>query len=269
MVSRQIELDSSELRVLDTGDGPPLLFVHGFPLDHSMWSGQLDDFARDYRVLAPDLPGFGQSSPILAPEYTMEMFADDLAAMLDRLAIDDSVIFCGLSMGGYVAWQFWHRHRERLRALIVCDSRAAADSPEVARGRSYMAERVLEQGSTSVADEMLTKLFASETVAAKPKFVGHTLDVMKSTRRETIASAQRGMAIRPDMTSHLDQIQVPSLLLAGEQDVISTPREMDSLAKRMPIGEFATIPNAGHLAPLERPDVANGLMRSFLEKVVA
>ena len=228
-----------------------------------MWSGQRNHFADRYRVLAPDLPGFGQSSPI-SGVYSMRQFADDLAELLGALEISDPVIFCGLSMGGYIGWQFWQHHRERLAALIMCDTRAAADSAEVARGRRYMAEQVLSNGIGSIAEDMSSKLFAPSTLEQAPAFLQPTQEVMRSTRPQTIAAAQRGMADRDDATGLLPQIDRPSLLIAGQHDVISTPDEMQSIAEQIPGAQFQMVPDAGHLAPMERPEVVNGIIDEFL-----
>jgi 3-oxoadipate enol-lactonase len=140
----KISVGDVALSYVDRGTGIPLLLVHGFPLDHSMWSHQIEELSSFGRVLAPDLRGFGQSG-VTEGTVTMERFADDLAALLDAVGVGEPVVFCGLSMGGYIGWQFWKRHPSRLRALVLCDSRAAADSAEGARARRQSAEKVLSQ----------------------------------------------------------------------------------------------------------------------------
>ena len=123
---RNIQVNGVQFRVADEGLGPVILFVHGFPLNHSMWQAQIEEFSRTHRVIAPDLRGFGGTDGALY-SVSMEQFADDLAELLDALAVEGPVIFCGLSMGGYIAWQFTQRHRNRISKLIVCDTRAAAE----------------------------------------------------------------------------------------------------------------------------------------------
>ena len=159
---RTISLADIDLAVEDRGSGPVLLFVHGFPLDHTMWRWQIDEFSARYRVLAPDLRGFG-SSTLGDGQVTMRRYADDLAAMLDRLNVREKVIFIGLSMGGYVAWQFWQKYADRLAGLILCDTRAVADTPQAKAGRAELAARVKSEGPQAAADAMLPKLFASQT----------------------------------------------------------------------------------------------------------
>jgi pimeloyl-ACP methyl ester carboxylesterase len=225
-----------------------------------MWAGQLDALSRSWRVIAPDLRGFGRSD-VTSGTVTTEQFADDLAALLDVLAIRESIVFAGLSMGGYIAWQFWQRHVARLGALILCDTRAAADTPETARGRLVSAEQVLSQGLQGLADTMLGKMFAEETVRTQPDIVAATRRVMLGTSPEGVAAALRGMAARPDMTSVLSRINVPTLLMCGEHDIISPSSEMRGIAAAIPNARFIEIPHAGHLSPLEQPQFVNSAIQ--------
>ena len=135
------------------------LFVHGFPLDHSMWRFQFDEFAKRNRVICPDLAGFG-ASPASQTPTSMKSFAQDLVALLDVLNVSQPVVYCGLSMGGYIGWQFWKHHRDRLSHLVACDTRAANDAPEVARARKIAAQTVRKTGSQPVADAMVERLFS-------------------------------------------------------------------------------------------------------------
>jgi pimeloyl-ACP methyl ester carboxylesterase len=258
-----ISVGDISLNVVDQGRGKPLVLVHGFPLDHTMWEHQINDLAGVCRVIAPDLRGFGASG-VTSGTVTMERMADDLAAMLDGLGVRGPVDLCGLSMGGYVAWQFALRHRKRLARLILCDTRAVADSPEAAAGRLKTAERVLAEGSSVVAETMLGKLFAPATPQEQPGIVEATRQVMLRTQPEGIAAALRGMAERPDVSGRLAEFDVPTLVLCGEHDVISTSSEMRGIAERLPRAKFVEIKDAGHMAPLERPAEVNAALREFL-----
>jgi pimeloyl-ACP methyl ester carboxylesterase len=258
-----VHISDGHLHVVDQGSGRTLLLVHGFPLDHSMWQGQIGDLARDYRVLAPDLRGFGRSA-VTTGTVSMEQFADDLAALLDALCIRQPVVLCGLSMGGYVAWQFWRRHRSRLAGLIVCDTRAVADTPEGAQLRLATAERVLAEGACVLAATMLEKLFAPSTLTQRPDVIESSRQVILATRPAGAAAAARGLAQRPDVTADLSRIDVPTLVLCGERDAISTVDEMRGIATRIPGAEFVVIPEAGHMAPLENPGPVNTAIRRFL-----
>jgi 3-oxoadipate enol-lactonase len=264
---KSLSLGGTKLYCDDRGQGLPVLFVHGFPLDHTMWAGQLDVISSQHRTIAPDLRGFGLSRSTGVPpalRFTMEQFADDLAEMLDALRIDEPIVYCGLSMGGYIAFQFWRKYAERLRGLILCDTRAGADAAEAAAARRAMADRVLAEGPAPLVDTMLTRLFAEATQRGRPEMVEALRRVMTANSPEGIAAATRGMALRPDMTASLGQIRCPTLVLVGRQDAISPPAEMREIAKAISGAKFVEIPDAGHLAPLENPAAVNAAILDFL-----
>jgi pimeloyl-ACP methyl ester carboxylesterase len=256
-------VNGTELHVVDRGEGPPLLFVHGFPLDHTMWRGQIDHFAATHRVIASDLRGFGQSVVTDEP-VTMAIYADDLAALLDALGVTEPVCLCGLSMGGYIAWAFVERHRERLGSLILCDTRAAADGAAARKTREETALRVLAEGPAFLADGMIEKLFTKTTRTERPELITQTQEVIRNTSPIAIAAASRAMAARPDVTSRLGSIDVPALLLVGEHDAISPPSEMRDMAAALPRATFVEIADAGHMAPLEHPTPVNAAIEHFL-----
>lgn len=266
MQTTMIQVAGVPLNVAHEGQGEPIVFVHGFPLDHSMWRHQVEEFARTHRVIAPDLRGFGQSHGSGDHVWRMEQYADDIARLLDELHVTEPVTLCGLSMGGYIAWQFWTRHRARLKRLILCDTRAVADSPDAAKARLENADRVLRDGSTVVAESMLGKLFAEQTVREQPELVEAMRQRMQRAPREAVAAALRGMAERPDFTPLLARIDVPVLVICGAHDAISPAAEMQAMARAIPAAEYVEIPDAGHLAPLEQPARVNAAMRVFLEK---
>jgi 3-oxoadipate enol-lactonase len=258
-----ISANGIRLNVVERGRGAPLLLVHGYPLDHSMWQGQIEGLADVCRVIAPDLRGFG-ASDVTPAAATMEQMADDLAALVDALKIDEPIVFCGLSMGGYVAWQFALRHSARLAKLILCDTRAGADSPEAAEGRRKTAAKVLAEGASVAAEGLIPKLFAPATYQHQPQIVEATRQVILRTKPEGIAAALRGMAGRPDVTARLGEIGVPALLICGEHDGISPPSEMRQIAAQMPRAKFVEIAGAGHMSPLEQPAAVNAAIREFL-----
>ncbi len=196
----------------------------------------------------------------------MEALADDLADLLQALSIEEPVVLCGLSMGGYVAWQFFRRHRRRLGALVLCDTRTAADSEQVAQGRHYLAAHVLREGTRGTSEEMLQKLFAKVSLAQLPEVAQQVLAVMTSTPSLTVAAALRGMAQRPDMSQVLPHIDCPTLVVCGEDDQITPIAEMRELAGQIPGSTFQSVPNAGHLAPLENPPIVNQAIRDFLAR---
>ena len=165
----KVQVGRIELEVARRGVGMPVLLVHGFPLDHSMWHTQIELLSSRWQVIAPDLRGFGGSQSV-GGMATMEHMAGDLDAMLDVLEVDEPVVFCGLSMGGYVGFQFWRKYRARLRALVLCDTRAIADTPDGAAGRLKLAETVLREGTGPLAEAMIPKLFAPATIDARRRW---------------------------------------------------------------------------------------------------
>jgi pimeloyl-ACP methyl ester carboxylesterase len=260
---KSVRVRDLDMAVVDEGSGLPLLLVHGFPLDHSMWKYQIDEFAQHCRVIAPDLRGFGGTTATVGTA-SMEQMADDLAALLDVLGVSEPVLFCGLSMGGYIGWQFVRKYESRLKALIACDTRAIADTAEQAAGRRQLAERVLREGPAPVADAMLPKLFAGETRERRPDLVDATREVILRTNPQGIASALAGLAERPDVTELLSKIEVASLVIVGEHDAISSPEEMETIADALPNSAWVVVPHAGHLSPLENPDVFNEALREYI-----
>jgi len=264
---KTLDVNGVELATVDSGAGAPVVLVHGFPLDHAMWDAQLEALSRAYRVIAPDLRGFGRSG-VTEGKVTMEQFADDLAALLDRLGIEEPVVLCGLSMGGYVAWQFWRKYAPRLRALVLCDTRAVADAPEAARGRLETADRVLREGPAPLADAMLPKLLPESSRKRNPHVADSLRRVILATDPRGIAAAARGMADRPDVTGLLGQIRCPTLVLVGRLDRFSTPDEMRAIADAIPGARFVPIAEAGHMSPMENPDAVNAAMLRFLAELL-
>ena len=260
---RTIEVSGVRYRVADEGTGPVILFVHGFPLDHTMWSPQIEEFSKTNRVIAPDLRGFGGTDGALYA-VSMEQYADDLAGLLEALQADQPITFCGLSMGGYIGWQFAQRHPRWLGRLILCDTRSVADSAEAASNRLKMAEIVMKEGPEPVAWAMMPKLFAPSTSSRQPQLTDRVRSMVLATDPIAIAAAHRGMAVRPDASSFLPTFHVPTLVVVGEHDVISTPAEMKAIAEAIPNAQFALISDAGHMAPMENPGAVNHVIHEFL-----
>jgi len=251
------------LHYVQAGNGVPLLLIHGYPLDHTLWQPQVDGLADAARVITPDLRGFGQSD---APEgvYTMETYADDLNALLDVLQVERAVV-CGLSMGGYIALAFWRKYADRVRGLILVDTRAGADAPAARQARLDMVEQVKQHGSAPAADAMLPRLLAPSTYQSRPDLVESVHAVMLRQPPAGIIGAQLGMAERPNSTATLPTITVPTLVVFGAEDVI-TPAETEghNLANEIPGAKLVIIPNAGHLSNWEQPELFNAAVREFL-----
>ncbi len=261
-----VPVADTQLAVLQQGEGPPVLLVHGFPLDHSMWKYQIEHLARTHRVIAPDLRGLGQS-PVAGSPVTMERFADDLALLLEALGVQQPVLYLGLSMGGYIAWEMLRRHRQRLRGLVLCDTKAQADTPEAAQARRQMAETILRQGMQPLEQAMRQKLWAPHSTTRRDEDLEHVQQVIARTNPRGAAAALLGMAQRADATELLPRIDLPVLVVCGEQDVLSPPEQMEAMARAIPGAHFALIPQAGHMAPLENPAEVNARLDRFVQSL--
>lgn len=259
-------LNGIEMDWRERGAGDALLFIHGFPLNSAMWEPQLAHLPRGWRGIAPDLRGFGATTAGPEEVYVMELFARDLAALLDHLEIRH-VVLCSLSMGGYIAFQFWRLQRDRVRALVLCDTRAGPDSTEARNARHALAERARAEGVGPVVEAMLPKLVAPATTIDQPGVVQLVEAMIREAAPESIARTLLGLAERPDAAPILSTINVPVLVVAGAQDQIVSDEQTEDLAKGIRGARLETIDDAGHLPNLEQPDVFNRLLARFLAGV--
>lgn len=244
----------------ESGTGAALVLVHGFPLDRTMWSEQLSDLSDIRRVIAVDLRGRGKSMVAPNEGWTIDLYADDIAATIDALGID-KVDLAGLSMGGYVVLSFWQRHPQKVRSLILIDTKAEADSPEAKEGREKTAALVREKGTTELLEGLFPKLFApatDEDIKAKVR------PMFQNTPGSTAAADALAMRDRRDHTANLDGISVPAMVIHGEQDALMPVDGARKMAEAISDAVFAAIPNAGHVAPIENPQAVNRALRDFL-----
>jgi len=253
---------SADLAVEVRGDGAPVLFIHGFPFDRTLWRHQLAGLSR-WKRIAPDLRGAGASS-VPADGYSIARYADDLVEVLDALEVDEAVV-CGLSLGGYVLFDLLRRHPARVRAAVFCNTKATADSAAARRGRDEMAELAEREGAGAVAERLLPQLLARTTFVAQPDVVAHVRDMITRTPVAGLVGALRALRDRPDSTPGLAAITAPVLVVAGEDDKIAPPDEMRALAAAIPGAQFVAIPAAGHLAPLEQPLATSRALADFLD----
>ena len=250
-----------ELAYDEAGSGTPLLLVHGWPLDRTMWTGQLGGLATYARVLAPDLRGFGGSS--VRPPYSIDQYADDLVAFLDALGLARAVV-CGLSMGGYVAFSLLRRYRDRVRGLVLADTRATADSDEARENRRTLIAVIEQEGTSALADRQLQAMLGRSTLARQPQLVETVRLMMASTPSEGAIGALRAMADRPDSTPTLASIDVPTLVVGGAEDGITPPHVLHAMAAEIPRSRVEIIEQAGHVCPLERPAAFNHVVSEFV-----
>jgi YbgC/YbaW family acyl-CoA thioester hydrolase len=262
----RLEVAGAELSVDVRGEGVAVLLIHGFPLDRAMWRHQLAVLTKCRRI-APDLRGAGASS---APTdgYSIGRYADDLVAVLDALGVKQ-VVACGLSMGGYVAFDLVRRYAGRLKALVLADTRAEADTPEARRQREELITLAETEGVAAVGERLLPKLLAPATYTRQPELV---TEVREMARRYTVAGivgALRALRDRPDSTDTLSAVRVPTLVIAGAEDQITPPGVAERLAAAIPGARFVAIPDAGHLAPLEQPIPTSSVLAEFLSGLPA
>jgi pimeloyl-ACP methyl ester carboxylesterase len=252
------------LAVAVTGTGAALLLVHGFPLDRTVWRHQMNEMPGWKRV-APDLRGAGESQ-VPSSGYSMRRYADDLAAVLDAVGAPHAVC-CGLSMGGYILFELWRRHPGRVKALILCDTKSEADTPEGKRGRDTLAAMARDAGLEAVAEQLLPKLVGRTTRTQNPVLVETVRTMVQRSPVAGIEGALRAMRDRADSTPSLAEITVPTLVMVGTEDELTPPAVVRAMAQRIPGARYAEIPGAGHLAPLERPGPFNSAVAEFLAKV--
>lgn len=259
---RRLTVNGVRLAVELAGEGPPLLYVHGFPLDRTIWRHQLAGLAH-WRGIAPDLRGLGQSA---APDlgYSMATYAADLAALMDTLGVTQAVL-CGLSMGGYVVFEFLRRYRERVRGLVLVSTRAEADTPDGRRARDANATLVRERGAPALADQMLPQLLAPTTLQNRPEIVADLRRLMAAAPVPGIAGALAAMRDRPDSRPLLSSLgSMPTLVVAGEEDRLIGLASARAMAGAIPHAKLRTIPGAGHVCTLEQPGAVTGALLEFL-----
>lgn len=263
----RVNVNGIPLYVAARGRGFPITLVHGFPLNHRIFDTQLRMLARAYRVLAPDLRGFGKT-PFVGNDITIDTYADDIARVLDALEIEQTVL-AGLSMGGYIAFAFWRRHRDRVRALILLNTRAGADSEEARARRFETIEAVQRDGVEPLVQSMLPRLLSPVTYRGKKHVVHKLEDIMRSSSREGVIAALKAMAYRPDSRPTLAEITVPTLILAGRDDAIVPVDEAEAMALAIPDARLHVVDHAGHLVTMERPRTTSRLIAAFLQEVLS
>jgi pimeloyl-ACP methyl ester carboxylesterase len=252
--------------VIEAGSGPAVVLLHAFPLNASMWSAQREALGGSYRVICPDQRGFG-GTQLGHDEPSLDEVADDVAAMLDTRKVDTCVLG-GLSMGGYLAMAFLRRHPERVRGLILADTKASADSEEAAANRRRIADAVIEAGDSALLlDEVLPTLVGTTTKERRPLVYGRVKALVERAPAYAVAWAQRAMSARPDSLDALRGVRVPALVVWGEEDTLSTRSEAGAMVDALPDARLVTIPDAGHLTAVEAPEEFNAAVGEFLAAV--
>jgi 3-oxoadipate enol-lactonase len=245
------------------GEGPPVVLLHPFPANHKVWLPAAELLAGRYRLILPDLRGHGQSAAGTGPA-TMEKHAEDMLRLLDSSGVGKAV-FAGVSIGGYVLFEFWRRHRERVSGLILCDTRAGADTEEGRANRLKAADDVETHGPAAFIDSMIPKLLGETTRTTRPDLVERARGMMLEMSAAGIAAVQRGMAARPDSVGDLKTINVPTQLIVGNEDVLTPLSEAESIERQIASSCLRVIPRAGHYAVFEQHEAAGRAIRGFLD----
>lgn len=253
-----------QLAYQDSCAGTTLLLIHGFPLNSNLWESQMEDLRDVARVLAPDLRGHGLSAPGKQP-YSISMMAEDCLGLLEAVGVQQPAVVCGHSMGGYVALEFFRQFPEWVSALILVSTRATADTEEGKAKRDEMAQRAHDEGVTIVAHDMLPALFAPQNYEEDEELVGFVRDMMESTSLKGMVGALQAMKERPDSTPLLAEIDVPVLIVQGEEDQIVGMEEAEAMYEAIEDAQLTVIPGAGHLPNLEQPMSFNEAVWDFLQ----
>lgn len=266
MVSHQVKSDDAEIVYRELGDGAPVVLLHPFPANHEFWLPVAQALAKRYRVVLPDLRGHGDSGVGEGPA-TMEKHAADIARVMDDAGVGRAPLI-GVSIGGYALFEFWRQHRGRVAALGLCNTKAPADTAEARAARLQGANDVLDRGTESFFESMIPRLLGKTTRETRPDLVAAALRMMRKMSSEDVAQVQRGMAERPDSVETLKTINVPTLLVTGDEDVLTGINEAELMRQQIAGSRLCVIPKAGHYSPWEQPKEADRLLRQFLDSLV-
>jgi pimeloyl-ACP methyl ester carboxylesterase len=262
--SHQTKSDDAEIRYHILGEGPPVILLHPFPANHEFWLPVTGALSR-YRMILPDLRGHGDSDAGEGPA-TMEKHAADLARVMDDAEIPRAPMI-GVSIGGYVLFEFWRKHRNRVTALVLCNTKAPADSPEARSVRLQAANDVLERGTEAFFQSMIPRLLGQTMRETRPDRVDGALRMMRKMSPNDVAQVQRGMADRPDSIDTLKSINVPTVIVTGEEDILTGRNEAELMHRYISGSQMRVLPKAGHYSPWEQPEEFGKLLRSFLDQL--
>ena len=262
---QQIKSGDAEIAYRVLGEGSPVFLLHPFPVNHEFWLPVAQALSTRYRVILPDLRGHGGSGVGEGPA-TMEKHAADIARVMDDVGIGRAPLV-GCSIGGYALFEFWRRHRGRVTALGLFNTKAPADSAEARAGRLQAANDVVERGTEPFFESMVPRLLGKSTRELRPDLVEGALRMMRKMSPEDVAQVQRGMAARPDSVDILKTINVPTVLVTGDEDILTGLNEAELMRQHISGSQLRVIPKAGHYSPWEQPEEAGKLLRQFLERV--
>lgn len=262
----RVRLRDLTLAYVDRGKGPPVLLIHGYPLNNRLWEPQFNSLTNNARLLAPDLRGFGESEVVPGP-YSMDLLAKDCHDLLERIVVRRPVVVAGLSMGGYIAFAFYRNYPAKVSGLVLAATRAGPDSQEAKAQRDKAIELVQEKGVSAIAESMIYKMMSPKTYEENPELVAFVRRMMESNSVEGITGALQAMKGRPDSSPTLGQIAKPTLILHGVDDQLIPIKEAEMMRDQIITSQLMAIPNAGHLLNLEQPGLFNGAISDFVKSL--
>jgi pimeloyl-ACP methyl ester carboxylesterase len=260
---QRIKSGDAEIAYWALGDGAPVVLLHPFPANHEFWQPVAQTLATRYRMILPDLRGHGESEVGEGPA-TMEKHAADIARVMDDADVGRAPLI-GVSIGGYALFELWRKNRGRVAALGLCNTKAPADNAEARAGRLQAANDVLERGTEPFFESMTPRLLGKTTRETRPDLVDGAVRMMRQMSPADVAQVQRGMAERPDSVETLKTINVPTLLVTGDEDLMTGVNEAELMRQHIAGSQLKVIPKAGHYSPWERSDSVSILLRQFLD----
>jgi len=262
-----MEINKTDLSIFTEGDPSKksIVFVHGFPYDHTMWDKQIDELKSNYFCVTYDIRGLGES-PIGDGQYTIESFVDDLEEIINELRLDKPVL-CGLSMGGYISLRAVERNESNYSGMILCDTRSSADTDEGKMKRAENIKKINSLGVKQFVNDFVPMCFAVKSITDANEEYSNVLRKSLSSNAIGVKGCLLAMAGRTDTTSYLSKIKIPALLLCGEDDRLTPPDSMELMAEQIPGAQFEIVPGAGHMSPIENASFVNSRIKKFLSKI--
>jgi pimeloyl-ACP methyl ester carboxylesterase len=261
---KSVRANGIDIAYEDCGSGPPLLLLHGFSLDHSMWAAQVEELQRSYRIIVPDLRGLGKTETPPEP-FSIETMADDAAALLEAIDIPAAAV-AGFSLGGYTLCQLLARHPLKVRAAAFVSTRAEADTAEGRERRTRIARLVIDEGMAPFAAAFIPQLFDPAYLSAHPFEVGRTQSVIESQRPNGIALVLDAMRQRLDMSFYLKDFTQPTAVIGGSADVLVPPQAMRDLHEGLPDSTIKLIGGVGHMSPVEAPEEVSFQLDQLMQR---
>ncbi|NCT13902.1 MAG: alpha/beta fold hydrolase [Flavobacteriales bacterium] len=264
-----IKIPVNDINVSYNDEGPKkapvIIFIHGFPLNKSMWDKQSEKLKDSYRVIAYDIRGHGDTD-LGAIDFSIDLFAQDLIDFMDALKIEKTML-CGLSMGGYIALNAIDKHPNRFSALILSDTNCTADSSEAKENRMKTIEGIKENGVKKLADGLIPKLFAPESFKTYSEGIAVVKELIVKTPKQSLYNSLHAMANRKETCSKLPEIKIPVLIIVGKEDKITPPEAANAMHEKIKDSSLQIIPNAGHLSNLENQEDFNNQLKKFIDTI--